>query len=245
MNVSENKINCYFFLQIHTTKIQTYLYSFIFILHFLQQTLRTRVERPIEAALSIHVLTILPLLLDINGKRIGSTVRGFVLGRVKAAKSHHLHHFDLFLGLALKGSRIQNQLLVIVWHCSRAQLRLHIAQGQIVRRWRALIAIFCFVRGTNGWGAIRSFWITSRWSRSCPRPTTGFGMSAATAVFVTASMRFAASITTVRSWSGSSWHAVALNQYFYFQTGRKYIYIFIFFQKMGSVKNMLIEIFCF
>lgn len=60
------------------------------------------IQRPVESSFSVHVLPVLPLLGHVDGIGVGSAVHLLSLGGIKRGKTHHLHHLDLFLCLALQ-----------------------------------------------------------------------------------------------------------------------------------------------
>ena len=60
-----------------------------------------KVEWPVKSSFAVHVLTVLPLLHDVNFSDVVA-FNLLPLGRVEPAESHDLHHVDFFLALSLE-----------------------------------------------------------------------------------------------------------------------------------------------
>jgi len=65
------------------------------------RTVLNSVQRPIEAALAIHVLSVFALFADMYS---GHIVAGymFAFGRIERSKAHQFHHVLFFFGLTFQ-----------------------------------------------------------------------------------------------------------------------------------------------
>lgn len=76
--------------------------------------LSDRIERLVEAAFTIHILSILSFLLYIDSVCVAGAIDVFAFCRVESGESHHFEHLDLLGRLALELFRVENNRCLVV-----------------------------------------------------------------------------------------------------------------------------------